>query len=69
MLKRPISNCIQLHKLLYTNNQFINFLHRDYMYSMNTQKQKVKGRQNPFSNGEMGKKVYLLNSSGLNKKN
>lgn len=44
MLKRPISNHIQLHKLLYTNNQFINFLHRDYMYSMNTQKQKVKDK-------------------------
>ena len=64
MLKRPISNRIQLHKLLYTNNQFINFLHRDYMYSMNTQKQKVKGRQNPFSNTmtrKWGKKfIYLI---------
>lgn len=50
MLKRPIANHIQLHKWLYTNNQFINFLRRDYMYSMNTQKQKEKGRQNPFSN-------------------
>lgn len=64
MLKRPISNHIQLHKWLYVNNQFISFLHRDYTYSMNTQKQKEKGRQSPFSNTmtrKGGKKfTYLI---------
>lgn len=63
MLKRPVSNLIQFHKWLSVNNKFSNFLHKDYIHRMNTQKQKVKARQNPFSNTmtcKGGKNVSLI---------